>query len=272
MHSFARKKVGACAMILAIDIGNTNIVLGGIENGRQVFSARCASDRNKTEDEYALTIQGILQMRGVDPREIEGGILSSVVPILRTVVPKAVYQLTGKEILVVGSGLKTGLNIRMDNPAQLGSDMVVDAVAALAKYPAPIVFFDMGTATTMSVIDAAGSYIGGAIIPGLRVSVDALSARAAQLPYINFAAPARLIGSNTVDCMQSGAIYGCASMIDGMVDRVEAELGQPVTAILTGGLGTLVAPHCRREIHLEPDLLIQGLQILYEKNQGRRKK
>lgn len=259
-------------MILAIDVGNTNIVLGGLEQGKQVFSARCASDRNKTEDEYALIFQGILGMHGVSIAEIEGGILSSVVPYLRTVIPRAIYLLTGKHILVVGSGLKTGLNIRMDNPASLGSDMVVDAVAALSKYPTPIAIFDMGTATTLSVIAKNGDYIGGMIMPGLRVSVDSLSARAAQLPYINLAPPKNLIGANTIECMQAGAIYGCAAMMDGLLDRVEEELGEPVTAVLTGGLGRLVGPYCKREIHVEPDLLIEGLKVLYEKNQTRRKK
>lgn len=259
-------------MILAIDIGNTNIVLGGLEQGEQVFSARCASDRNKTEDEYALIFQGILAMHGVKPADIEGGILSSVVPYLRTVVPKAIYLLTGKQIMVVGSGLKTGLNIRMDNPASLGSDLVVDAVAAIAKYPTPIAIFDMGTATTLSVIAKNGDYIGGMIIPGLRVSVDALSARAAQLPYITFTTPKSPIGTNTIDCMQAGAIYGCAAMMDGLLDRLEEELGEPVSAVLTGGLGGLVVSCCKREIHYEPSLLIDGLRILYEKNQSRRKK
>ncbi len=259
-------------MILAIDVGNTNIVLGGIQGGRQVFSARCASDRNKTEDEYALTIQGILAMHGVKPEDIEGGILSSVVPYLRTVLPRAIRLLTGKDIMVVGSGIKTGLNIRTENPAALGSDLVVDAVAALAKYPAPIAIFDMGTATTLSVIDSRGDYIGGMIIPGLRVSVDALSARAAQLPYINFTAPEHLIGTNTVECMQSGAVYGCAGMMDGLIDRVQEELGEEVTVVLTGGLSKVIAPFCRRKIHVEPDLLIDGLRILYEKNLPRRKK
>lgn len=259
-------------MILAIDVGNTNIVLGGIQDGRQVFSARCASDRNKTEDEYALTFQGILAMHGVAPGDIEGGILSSVVPYLRTVLPRAVRLLTGREIMVVGSGIKTGLNIRTDNPASLGSDLVVDAVAAMAKYPVPLAIFDMGTATTLSVIDQQGDYIGGMIIPGLRVSVDALSARAAQLPYINLAAPERVIGTNTVDCMQAGAVYGCAGMMDALVDRVEEELGQPVTVVLTGGLSRVIAPFCRRRIHVEPDLLIDGLKILYEKNLPKAKK
>lgn len=259
-------------MILVIDVGNTNIVLGGIREGRQIFSARCASDRNKTEDEYALTIQGILAMHDVKPEDIEGGILSSVVPYLRTVLPRAIRLLCGIDIMVVGTGIKTGLNIRTENPAALGSDLVVDAVAALAKYPAPLAIFDMGTATTLSVIDGRGDYIGGLIIPGMRVSVDALSARAAQLPYINLAAPERVIGTNTVDCMQSGAVYGCAAMMDGLVDRVEEELGERVTVILTGGLSRVVAPFCRREIHVEPDLLIDGLRILYEKNLPRRRK
>ena len=259
-------------MILAIDVGNTNIVLGGIEDGKQVFSARCASDRNKTEDEYALAIQGILSMHGVVPSEIEGGILSSVVPYLRTIIPRAIFLLTGKQIMVVGSGIKTGLNIRMDNPAALGSDLVVDAVAALSKYPTPIALFDMGTATTLSVIDKKGDYIGGMIIPGLRVSVDSLSAHAAQLPYINLTQPRTLIGTNTVECMQSGAIYGCAATMDGLIDRVEEELGEPVSAVLTGGMSRVVAPYCKRPFHVEPDLLITGLQILYEKNQPRRKK
>lgn len=259
-------------MILAIDVGNTNIVLGGIENGKQIFSARCASDRQKTEDEYALTIQGILAMHGVKPADVEGGILSSVVPYLRTAIPRAIYLLTGKEIMVVGSGIKTGLNIRMDNPAALGSDLVVDAVAALAKYPTPIAIFDMGTATTLSVIDKNGDYIGGMIIPGLRVSVDSLSAKAAQLPYINLTQPRTLIGANTVECMQSGAIYGCAGMMDGLIDRVEEELGEPVSAVITGGLSRVVAPFCKRKFFVEPDLLISGLRILYEKNQPRRKK
>jgi type III pantothenate kinase len=253
-------------MVLAIDVGNTNIVLGGMVEGKQVFSARCASDRAKTEDEYALLFQGMLQMQGIDPSDIEGGILSSVVPRLRTVIPQAIYLLTGRRILVVGQGLNTGLPICTQDPAALGSDLIVDGVAALAKYPAPIAIFDMGTATTLSVISRQGAYIGGMIIPGLRVSVDALSATAAQLPYIDLAEPSQLIAKDTVSCMQAGAIHGCAAMMDGLIDRVEKALAEPVSAVLTGGLGSLVAPHCTRPIHWEPELLIQGLWLLYERN------
>jgi type III pantothenate kinase len=175
-------------------------------------------------------------------------------------------RLTGKQFLMVGSGLKTGLNIRIDAPAKLGSDLVVDAVAAAAKYPLPIAIFDMGTATTLSVLDKSGCYIGGMIIPGMRVSVDALSARAAQLPYINLDTPPEMIGKNTVDCMQSGMIYGQAAMLDGLVDRIEEELGETVTPVITGGLSRIVVPHCKRNLIYDEYLLLEGLRILYEKN------
>ncbi|MCR5664651.1 MAG: type III pantothenate kinase [Oscillospiraceae bacterium] len=253
-------------MILAIDVGNTNIVLGAINGGKQVFSARLATDRSKTADQYALDLQGVLLMHGVKPETLEGGILSSVVPYLQTVIPQAVKLLTGLNLLVVGPGIKTGLNIRMDDPGAVGSDLIVGAVAARAKYPAPIAIVDMGTATTLTVIAEDGSYVGGLIIPGLWTSVNALSAKAAQLPYIDLAGPVKLMGTNTVDCMRAGAVIGCAAMLDGLVDRLEAELGKPVSAVITGGVSPLVAPYCRHVFHQEPDILIDGLKLLYEKN------
>ena len=255
-------------MILAIDVGNTNIVLGGIRDGKQVFSARLASDRQKTVEEYALSIGGILKMYGVEPQDIEGGILSSVVPYLRSVLPAAIRLLTGIELKVVGSGIRTGLNIRMDDPATVGSDLIVSAVAAKDKYKTPLAIIDMGTATTLVVIDRKGDYIGGMIIPGLWVSLNSLSSQAAQLPHIDLNAPAKLLGKNTVDCMRAGSVIGCAAMLDGLLDRVEDELGEPINAVLTGGVASLIAPYCRRTMHVEPDLLIHGLQLLYEKNQG----
>ena len=255
-------------MILAIDVGNTNIVLGGIRDGKQVFSARLASDRQKTIEEYALSIGGILRMYGVEPQDVEGGILSSVVPYLRSVLPAAIKLLTGVELMVVGSGIRTGLNIRMDDPATVGSDLIVSAVAAKDKYQTPLAIIDMGTATTLVVIDRKGDYIGGMIIPGLWVSLNSLSSQAAQLPHIDLNAPAKLLGKNTVDCMRAGSVIGCAAMLDGLLDRVEDELGEPINAVLTGGVASLIAPYCRRTMHVEPDLLIHGLQLLYEKNQG----
>ncbi len=256
-------------MILVIDIGNTNIVFGCVGRDGLLFTSRIATDRSKTEDEYTLIMSGLLKMHSIDPANIEGGIISSVVPELKTVMSYTAYNLTGKEFLIVGSGLKTGLNIRIDSPDKLGSDLVVNTVASVAKYPCPTVVFDMGTATTMSVLDEKGVYIGGAIIPGMRVSVDALSARAAQLPYINLTAPHDVIGKNTVDCMQAGVIFGHASMLDGLIDRVENTLGQSVTAVITGGLSRLVVPYCKRTIIYDENLLLDGLSILYEKNRGK---
>lgn len=253
-------------MILAIDVGNTNIVLGGMRDGKQIFSARIASDRSKTADQYAIDIQGVLKLYDIRPDEIEGGILSSVVPYLQSVIPQAVKILTGVDLMIVGPGIKTGLNIRTDNPASVGSDLIVAAVAARAKYKTPIAIVDMGTATTLSLVAHDNEYMGGMIIPGLWTSMNALSANAAQLPYIDLVGPAKLIGTNTVDCMRSGAINGTAAMLDGLLDRLEDELGEPVTAVITGGLSGVIAPVCRRRFHLEPDILIDGLMILYEKN------
>ena len=256
-------------MILAIDVGNTNIVLGGVDKGRDIFSVRLASDRNKTADQYALDIQGILNMYHVEVSEIEGGIISSVVPYLQTVIPQAVKILTGIEIMVVGPGIKTGLDIRTDNPKAVGSDLIVGAIAAKAKYKLPIAIVDMGTATTVSVMDENGAYLGGMTIPGLWTSVNALSSLAAQLPNIDLTGSAKVLGTNTIDCMRSGALIGCAAMLDGIIDRVEEELGMSVSAVLTGGVSPLVAPYCRRNFYLEPDILIRGLELLYEKNKNK---
>ena len=256
-------------MILAIDVGNTNIVLGGVDKGRDIFSVRLASDRNKTADQYALDIQGVLNMYHVEVSEIEGGIISSVVPYLQSVIPQAVKILTGIDIMVVGPGIKTGLDIRTDNPKAVGSDLIVGAIAAKAKYKLPIAIVDMGTATTVSVMDENGAYLGGMIIPGLWTSVNALSSLAAQLPNIDLTGSAKVLGTNTIDCMRSGALIGCAAMLDGIIDRVEEELGMSVSAVLTGGVSPLVAPYCRRNFYLEPDILIRGLELLYEKNKNK---
>ena len=253
-------------MILAIDIGNTNIVIGCIEDGDILFVERLSTNSTQTVLEYAISFKNVLEMYEISPSAITGSIIASVVPPVTNIVKDAVFKITHHKVLIVGPGLKTGLNILMDNPAQLGADLVVDAVAALAKYKPPLVIFDMGTATTLSVVDRRGSYLGGMIIPGLRLSVDALSARAAQLPYIHLGAPERLIGTNTVDCMQAGAVYSNAAMLDGLIDRVEEELGEPVTAVATGGLMGTVAPYCKRKIFYDENLMLEGLSLLYRKN------
>lgn len=256
-------------MILAIDVGNTHIVLGGFEGDKLCFTARLATDRLKTGDEYAVLIDNSLALCRADPAGIEGAILSSVVPPLKRAISEAIRTITGQDCLIVGSGIKTGLNILIDNPAQLGSDRVVDAVAALAEYKPPILIFDLGTATTISAIDKNGSFLGGMIIPGVMVSLDALAARTAQLPHISLDLPRRMIGTNTEDCMKSGVLYGNAAMIDGIIGRASRELGAVPTVVAAGGLAKAIIPLCEREIILDDSLTLKGLRILYEKNRRR---
>lgn len=253
-------------MLLAIDIGNSNIVIGGIENDQIKFEARIATDRIKTSDQYGVEIKNILNLFEVSPQQVEDCIISSVVPPVFNAVRTGVIKLTGLTPMVVGPGIKTGLNIQMDNPASVGSDLIVAAVAALQEYKAPLMLIDMGTATTITVVDKDNTYIGGAIIPGVRVSAEALSSRAAQLPGIQLDRPKRAIGKNTVECMRSGIMFGAAAMLDGMIERMEAELGKQTTVVATGGIAQFVAPLCKREIRLEKDLLLKGLNIIYKKN------
>lgn len=254
-------------MLLAIDIGNTNIVIGGIgESGKIAFEARIATDRIKTSDQYGAEIKNMLSLFDTKPRDIDGCIISSVVPPVFNSVRTGVMKVTGKAPMVVGPGLKTGLNIQMDNPSQVGSDRIVVAVAALAEYEPPLTLLDLGTATTIEVVGRGSTYLGGCIIPGVRISLEALTSRTAQLPGISLDRPKKVIGKNTVDCMRSGIMYGTAAMLDGMLDRVEEELGCSTTVVATGGMAQFVVPLCRREIKLERDLLLKGLNIIYRKN------
>ena len=253
-------------MILAIDVGNTNIVLGCIDGDECLFVERLSTVRTKTELEYAIDIKNVLDIYHIHRSDIEGGIVSSVVPQITNIVKLAVEKILKKEVLVVGAGIKTGLNIRMDNPAQLGSDLVVNAVAGIAEYPVPLLILDLGTANTVSVIDKNKNYIGGMIYPGIGVSLDSLTARASQLGGIGIEAPEHIIGKNTVECMKSGIIYSSAAAIDGIIDRLQDELEGEATVIATGGLAKKIVPHCTREIILDDDLLLKGLAVIYRKN------
>lgn len=253
-------------MILALDIGNTNLTLGCMDDNKIHFVSRLATDYSKTDMQYAVEIKNILEFFHVDFKDLDGSIISSVVPPLSGALKKAIALITGKTPLMVGPGLKTGLNILIDNPAQLGSDLVVGAVSALHDYKPPIVIFDMGTATTISVIDTNGSYIGGHILPGVAISLAALSNRTAQLPGISLENPKTTIGRNTIDCMQSGIVNGNAAMIDGMIERIEDELKMPVTAVATGGISQFIIPHCKRKLVHDEDMLLKGLYLLYKKN------
>ena len=253
-------------MILTIDIGNTNIVLGCIDGDKTLFVERLSTVRTKTELEYAIDIKNVLDIYHIHRDEIEGGIISSVVPQITTIVKLAVEKILKKNVLVVGAGIKTGFNIRIDNPAQLGSDLVVDSVAAIVEYPAPLLIFDLGTANTVCVIDKNKNYIGGMIYPGIGVSLDSLTAHASQLGGISIEAPKRIIGKNTIECMKSGVIYSNAAAMDGIIDRLQEQLGGEATVIATGGLAKKIVPHCRREIIMDDDLLLKGLAIIYKKN------
>lgn len=253
-------------MVLAVDIGNSNIVLGCFEDNEILFIERLSTNQYYTSLEYTIMIKNILELNELSDQTFDGGIISSVVPSVTHTVQQAMLRLTGKPVMVVGPGVKNGLKIKLDNPAQLGSDRVADAVAAVNDYPCPLIIIDMGTATTISVIDRSRNFLGGMIIPGLRVSLDSLTMRTSQLPKISLDPPKKVIGSNTIDCMKSGIIYSTASSIDGVIDRIQEELEETCTVISTGGLARAIIPYCRHDIIIDDQLLLKGLMIIYNKN------
>ena len=253
-------------MILAIDIGNTNIVLGCVEGKKTYFIERLSTDKAKTELEYAVSLKNVLELYEIPVEQIEGGIISSVVPQVTELCRSAAEKVIKKSVKVVGPGVKTGLNIKLDDPATAGSDLVVVAVAALNEYTCPQIVIDMGTATTFCVVDEKKNYIGGMILPGVRISLDALTSRTSQLSRISIEAPKKTIGKNTIDCMKSGIINGNAACIDGMVQRIERELGQKATVLATGGLAKKIVPYCEQKIIVDDELLLKGLRLIYNKN------
>ena len=253
-------------MILAIDVGNTNIVVGCIDDLKTYFIERLSTNRTKTELEYAVDLKNVLDIYHIKKTEIEGCIISSVVPQITNIVKLAAEKILKKNAIVLGPGVKTGLNFLMDNPGQLGADQVADEVAGIAGYPVPLILIDMGTATTASVVNSKKQYVGGMILPGVGVSLDALTARASQLSGISIDAPRHVIGKNTIECMKSGVLYSNAAALDGIIDRIEEELGEKATVVATGGLAKKIVPHCKREIILDEELLLRGLLIIYEKN------
>ncbi len=253
-------------MILLTDIGNTNIVVGCFDKDKIYFRERISTNHNATELEYAVTIKTALELHGVTADMIEGSAISSVVPSITNTFSRAVEKYCQVKSVIVGPGIKTGLSIKIDNPAQLGSDLVVDAVAGINHYPLPQIIIDMGTATTFSVIDKNSDFLGGAITTGMGVSLDVLANSTSQLPKIAFETPKKAIGTNTVDSIKSGIIYGNAATIDGMIERLENELGEKCTVIATGGLASAVTPLCKRKIIVDDDLMLKGLMLIYKKN------
>ena len=253
-------------MILTIDIGNSNIVIGGVEGDEILFEARLRTEATKTSDQYCVDLKILMDVYGVKVENIEGSIIASVVPQVLNSMQTAVKKLTGKQSLVVGPGLKTGLNILLENPSQTGADLVVGCVAALREHKPPMIVIDMGTATTMVVLDKNGALVGGCICPGVKISMDALTNGTALLPGLQLDQPKKAIGRNTIDCMRSGIMMGAACMLDGMVQRMEEELGYSTTVIATGGIGKFVTPMCRTPMIYDKDLLVKGLAALYRDN------
>lgn len=253
-------------MVLTADIGNSNIVLGVFEGDVLKLTLRIKTDATRTRDEYAINLNSMLKINNINVSDIDGAIISSVVPNLSVPFAGAVEMLIGKPPFIVGPGVKTGLDIRIDNPSQLGCDMVVDAVSAIHSYGTPAIVIDMGTATTFSAIGKKGEYLGAAITPGVRISMNALAQNAAQISQINIDRPKHAIGTNTTDSLKSGIVLGYASMLDGIIERFEKEIGAPCNVIATGGLSSLIIPHCKRKIIHDKDLLIKGLLLIYNKN------
>lgn len=254
-------------MILTISIENTNTIIGCFKEKELLFVESISTNAARTELEYIMSFRCMFEMHGRDVNDMEGAILSSVVPPITNVLKSAVKRWTGKDAIVVGPGVKTGLNIATDNPAQLGSDLVANAVSAIMQFKAPMIIVNMGTATTLSVIDEKKHYIGGMIFPGVKMSSDSLTKGTAQLPGISLEKPKKVIGSNTIECMKSGLIYGTAASIDGCISRIERELGKTVkTIVATGANAKHILPYCERKMCLNENLLLEGLRFIYEKN------
>ena len=253
-------------MILTIEIGNSTITLGGVEGSEIRFECRINTDRVKTSDTYCIDLKTLFEIYGIDMASIEGVIIASVVPQVLNSVRTAIRKLLNTEPLVVGPGLKTGLDIRLENPGQMGAGLVAADVAALSEHKPPLIVIDMGTATTMTVLDPNGAHLGGCVCPGVKISLEALTGNTSLLPGIQLDSPKQALGRNTADAMRSGIMFGTASMLDGMIDRFRAETGWDFTIVATGGLAKRIVPLCHNEIVYDRHLIIKGLAKLYRDN------
>jgi type III pantothenate kinase len=255
-------------MLLVIDVGNTQTVMGLFDGDELVDQWRLSTVRDRTADEYSLFLAGLLRQDGYRIEEVKGAALSSVVPTAKEAMTALAQDLVAGELVVVGPGVKTGMAIRIDNPHEVGADRVVNSVAAIAKYGVPVVSVDFGTSTNFDVVDDEACYVGGVIAPGLEVSEDALIAATAALRRVETKEPRSAVGKNTVEAMQSGLLYGHAGMVDGILDRIRTELGGDPPVVATGGLASTIVPHCRSVEIVDDRLTLDGLRMIYEMNVG----
>ncbi len=260
-------------MILTLDVGNSNITIGciGFEN-KIYFVSRLFSDLNKTEDEYRIDFENILNLYNIDVSKIEGGIISSVVPPLISAHKNAIKKIIKKDPIIVENNLKLNFKIDLDKNVKLGSDLIVGASAAIEEYKLPIIIFDLGTATTVSVINKKKIFIGGLILPGIKISLDSLSNKTSQLPHIEIRSPKNIIGKNTLESMRSGIVNGTSSLIDGLINKIEEELEEKCSVILTGGFSKMISEHCKENIIYDENLLLKGLVKIYKINKIKKRK
>lgn len=253
-------------MIFVLDVGNTNTVLGVYDEDILKYHWRIETSRNKTEDEYGMVIKSLLQHEGLSFDQFDGIIISSVVPPIMFALERMCKKYFGIKPLIVGPGIKTGLNIKYENPREVGADRIVNAVAGIQEYGSPLIIVDFGTATTYCYINEDKQYMGGAIAPGINISTEALYSKAAKLPRIEINRPDGIIGKNTVSAMQAGILYGYVGQVEGIVNRIKAQSNLEPTVIATGGLATLIANESTVIDVVEPFLTLKGLQLIYKRN------
>lgn len=258
-------------MILTVDIGNTNIVFGIFDGDKVALESRMDTDKNRMADQYAVTLAQLFNLYGLNISDIEGAVISSVVPPVSDQLKAAVKRVFGVEPVIVGAGVKTGLNILIDDPSTLGADLACGGAAARELYPLPCIVIDLGTASKVYAVNKDGAFIGGIIAPGIKISLEALASGTMSLPMISLEGKTNVIGTNTVDCMRSGILYGHAGMLDFFIDSFQEQLGKS-TVVVTGGFGSLIKDYCRNDFIIDKQLVLKGLKIIYEKNSKNLKK